>query len=69
LGVEFPRDIWPRMTSVRERQPDGSSKVTMEHVPGTLTEVQATHWPNSFRELLAGDGGPLRKVSPKESAA
>jgi hypothetical protein len=48
LGVEFPRSSWP--TGPRTRK-------------GTLTEVEATHWPESFRMLVESDDPRLPKIS------
>src|SRR5262245_25985049 len=49
LGVEFPPSVWP--TGPRTR-------------PNTLTEVEATHWPDSFRMLIAA-GDPRLQKTPK----
>jgi hypothetical protein len=48
LGVEFPRSSWP--TGPRTRK-------------GTLTEVEATHWPESFRTLVAAEDPRLPKAA------
>jgi hypothetical protein len=48
LGVEFPQSVWP--TGPRTR-------------PGTLTEVEATHWPESFRALIDLEDQRLPKIS------
>jgi hypothetical protein len=47
LGVEFPPSSWP--TGPRTRK-------------GTLTEVQATHWPNAFRALVEEGDPRLPKI-------
>jgi hypothetical protein len=47
LGVEFPSSSWP--TGPRSRD-------------GTLTEVEATHWPGSFRTLIAAGDPRLPKI-------
>jgi hypothetical protein len=44
LGVEFPQSSWP--TGPRPRK--GGQQ---------LSEVEATHWPSSFRLLLMGEDG------------
>lgn len=44
LGVEFPESSWP--TGPRPRK--GGHQ---------LSEVQATHWPDSFRLILMGEDG------------
>jgi hypothetical protein len=49
LGVEFPQSSWP--TGPRTRQ-------------GTLTEVEATHWPETFRALMQA-GDPRLPKTPK----
>jgi hypothetical protein len=48
LGVAFPRSSWP--TGPRTRK-------------GTLTEVEATHWPESFRMLIEMNDPRLPKIS------
>jgi hypothetical protein len=48
LGVEFPPSSWP--TGPRTRR-------------GTLTEVLATHWPGSFRALIAAGDPRLPKTA------
>jgi hypothetical protein len=48
LGVEFPRSSWP--TGPRTRK-------------GTLTEVQACHWPESFRTLAERSDPRLPKCT------
>jgi len=48
LGVEFPPSSWP--TGPRTRD-------------GTLTEVEATHWPESFRLLIVDDDPRLPKTA------
>jgi hypothetical protein len=47
LGVEFPPSSWP--TGPRSRA-------------GALTEVEATHWPGSFRKLMAVGDPRLPKI-------
>src|SRR5262249_36515302 len=49
LGVEFPLSSWP--TGPRTRK-------------GTLTEVEATHWPETFRALMQA-GDPRLPKTPK----
>ena len=50
LGVEFPRSSWP--TGPRPKK--GTNP---------LTEVEATHWPRSFRDLAAADDPRLPKCT------
>jgi hypothetical protein len=49
LGVQFPPELWP--TGPRPRK--GAK---------TLNEVQATHWPRSFRDLMAMGDERLPRV-------
>jgi hypothetical protein len=56
LGVEFPESSWP--TGPRPRK--GGSQ---------LTEVQATHWPDSFRPLVAAGDRRLPKVGKRARAS
>jgi hypothetical protein len=47
LGISFPSSIWPK------QKPQ----------PGRITEVEATHWPHSFRKLIAEGDPRLHSVS------
>lgn len=47
LGVAFPERIWPKLKSVRK-----AKSVTKQQDPTRLTEVEVTHWPDSFRNLI-----------------
>ena len=47
LGVDFPQSSWP--TGPRTRK-------------GTLTEVEATHWPETFRALIQAGDPRLPKI-------
>jgi hypothetical protein len=53
LGVEFPESSWP--TGPRTRN-------------GTLTEVQATHWPKSLRDLMLNGDPRLPKPAKAKRA-
>jgi len=55
LGVAFPRSIWP----VQKPKPGC----------GRLTEVEVTHWPTSFRQLIASGDPRLRAVDEVKAAA
>lgn len=46
LGVTFSESAWPK------QKPQ----------PGRLTEVEVTHWPGSFRDLVAGGDPRLRII-------
>jgi hypothetical protein len=46
LGVGFPESVWPKQRPT----------------PGRLTEVEACHWPHSFRELIAARDPRLQHV-------
>jgi hypothetical protein len=48
LGVSFPESIWPKMRSVRK-----GKEVVKVQDRSRITEVETTHWPHSFRELIA----------------
>jgi hypothetical protein len=48
LGVAFPPAKWPKLKSVR-----AGSRVRKTEEPDRITEVEATHWPYMFRELIA----------------
>jgi hypothetical protein len=51
LGVEFPEAIWPKMISKRI-----GKRVRKVEDPTRISEVEACHWPDSFRKLKkAGD--------------
>jgi hypothetical protein len=56
LGAQLPETSWPRMKSVRVKEPGRRSRVIKIPYDGTLSEPQLTHWPESLRELIqAGD--------------
>jgi hypothetical protein len=51
LGIEFPRSLWPHLTSKRR-----NGHVIKVNAPGRLLETEVRHWPETFRELIsAGD--------------
>jgi hypothetical protein len=50
LGVEFPTECWPKQKAQ----------------DGRLTEVEAYHWPHSFRKLIASHDPRLVQVSRTE---
>jgi hypothetical protein len=54
LGAEFPHSSWP---TGRSSWPTGPRTRK-----GTLTEVEATHWPESFRDLIVGKDPRLPKA-------
>jgi len=60
LGVAFPEFIWPKQKSVRV-----NGAVTKFEDPGRITEVEATHWPHSFRPLIAAQDKRLESVCKK----
>jgi hypothetical protein len=48
LGVEFPEYVWPKMKSKRT-----GTTIAKIQEPHRITEVEAWHWPHSFRPLIA----------------
>jgi len=50
FGVAFPETTWPKLKSVRK-----GGKITKVAEAGRLTEVEVTHWPGSFRTLIANE--------------
>jgi hypothetical protein len=57
LGVAFPESLWPKQKSVRVK-----GQVTKVDEPWRMTEVEATHWPDSFRPLIAAQDKRLEPV-------
>jgi hypothetical protein len=48
LGVAFPASVWPKLKSQRQ-----NGSVIKLADPDRLTEPEVTHWPHSFRALIA----------------
>jgi hypothetical protein len=55
LGVTMPVSIWPKQKASDQKQ--------------RITEVEVTHWPQSFRRLIANGDSRLASVSPLALAA
>ena len=57
LGVAFPESLWPKMKSKRM----GATVIKVQE-PGRIKEVEACHWPRSFRKLISRHDPRLRPI-------
>jgi hypothetical protein len=58
LGVHFPPERWPKMKSVRD-----GNRVRKATDSSRISEVEATHFPESFRVLIQNGDPRLKCIS------
>lgn len=63
LGVSFPPSAWPKWRSVRVKGAKGTTPKKVQDDSNRLRETETSHWPHSFRKLIAAGDPRLTRVA------